>query len=194
MLSRKQLILFQRELFPYSLSEVFSERWARWFPGAAEVLDHVNWEEVRELLIKLRGPLTNAIWKTLTGSWITTMRFHDNIPLQCCLGCEAPDSFVHYWCCPKFIFLLQAVLDSDVHYCPICRSGVFLPTISSLSVSAAAYLLFVNLRSLFIPPSPLSQEVALSAVPLAVPSPCLRHGVSFAGPCLCTFPVSCLSI
>eukprot|EP00959_Pyramimonas_sp_CCMP1952_P451256 9447983-Pyramimonas_sp.AAC.1 len=55
------------ELFPDSLGLVFATRLARWFPGAREVLDGVNWEEVRALLIKMRGPLASAIWKTLTA-------------------------------------------------------------------------------------------------------------------------------
>eukprot|EP00959_Pyramimonas_sp_CCMP1952_P076861 1606347-Pyramimonas_sp.AAC.1 len=64
--------VFQRELFPDDLGATFGRRLASWFPESAWVLDFVEWEEVQSLVHKMRGPLANGVWKTRSGSWITS--------------------------------------------------------------------------------------------------------------------------
>eukprot|EP00959_Pyramimonas_sp_CCMP1952_P338755 7094155-Pyramimonas_sp.AAC.1 len=116
---------FGAEFMPDSLVGDWSKRWCRYFPTKRQLIRGINWSEVQNVAKKFPPAFRHAIWRTLSGAWITSFRMHDREAKQCIFQCQGqPDSFVHYWCCPRMWAIVRAALhDAAIPDCPIHRLG-----------------------------------------------------------------------
>ena len=63
------------------------------------LLQQVDWRQVFQAWRTLGVHHAMAMIKTTSGSWCTSRRFHEQTRLKCIVGCDAPDSWMHYLHC-----------------------------------------------------------------------------------------------
>ena len=67
----------------------------------APALLGIAWHELFFILRKFSSHHALAVIKTLSGSWCTGRRMHENSKLECVFGCVAKDDWTHYLYCDR---------------------------------------------------------------------------------------------
>ena len=93
-------------------------------------IDHehdVEIDNAVSLLGKMSSPCALKVIKTWMNGWATSARMHEEVVLECVLGCQSEgDCLSHYVCCPH-LFAMQKFLCEDVSSNPLIRFGLKCP-------------------------------------------------------------------
>ena len=87
-----------------------------------------------------------AMIKTTSGSWCTSRRFHEQTRLKCIVGCEAPDSWMHYLHCTKFWSLVSNITDTPRAASPLERLGIFPINLGEMAKVLIMYTVYHEIK------------------------------------------------
>jgi len=108
--------------------------------------DGASFDEAFEILGKTGGRISLKVVKTWLNGWATSHRMHEDIILDCLLGCKGfPDSLSHYVFCPH-LYMLQKYLFARTSEDPLIRFGIKSPEIFSLKVISCLFSAYHALK------------------------------------------------
>jgi len=87
----------------------------------------------------LSGPCRLKLIKTYANGWVSSYRMHEDVLLNCLLGCkDAPDDNSHYISC-KHLQSINKFLTGGTSEAPLIRWGLSEPTLHNLKVGCCTF-------------------------------------------------------
>ena len=113
-------------------------------------VEEIAWNKVFMLMNMCSKHHAMAIIKTLSGSWCTSARFHEDTDITCVYGCTGDsgdtDSMQHYLYCPRLWSYISVQANTSCPSSPAGRLGLSPPSLRGLTATLIAFTSYHSLK------------------------------------------------